>query len=454
MNLPDTSNPIATPSTAASGSTLTFPPSFVFGTATAAHQVEGDNKNSDWWDFEQQPGRIHDGTTSGRACEHYSRFREDLDLITGIHNTAYRFSVEWAKIEPEPGQFDQSVLDHYREVIATCRAKGLEPLVTLYHFVLPRWFAQKGGWLNEDSVEAFTRYVTVVRDALGEGVTWWVTINEPMVYLYHAYLMGMWPPAERNFLHMAKAGRSLLRAHIEAYKVLRAKPGFGGKDAQVGIAKHLRVFDPMREGNSRDLWAANRQAQAFNWAFLDSLETGDYHLPMGMGGVIPGHVPCQDFVGINYYTRDRVQFAVSLPATFFGATLKTPNAPLNDLGWEIYPDGITRLIRTVHEKYGKPIWITENGIADTTDAKRPAFVVHHLAGVAKAVSEGIPVLGYFHWSLYDNFEWADGYAPRFGLYAVDYQTQARTLRAGGKLYGEIARTRTITPQMLEQYRIE
>lgn len=429
---------------------LTFPPTFAFGVATAAHQVEGDNSNSDWWDFEQEPGRIDDQTRSGRACEHYSRFREDLQLVKDLNCTVYRFSIEWAKVEPEKGRFDQDVLAHYREVITTCRSMGLEPLVTLYHFTLPRWFANKGGWLNPESFADFQSYVTKVVDVLGDQVRWWVTINEPMVYLYQSYLIGKWPPAQKSFPNMVKAGRHLLRAHIEAYKILHAKPGFEGQPAQVGIAKHMRVFDAHREGDRWDGWATRRQEEAFNWVFMDSLEKGRYLFPLGIGESIPGAVPCHDFVGVNYYSRDRVMFSVKAAAAMFGVNLKTEGALQNDLGWELYPDGMLRVLRDIHKRYHKPIWITENGLADAADTRRASFVVQHLARVAQATQEGIPVLGYCHWSLYDNFEWAEGFKPRFGLFAVDYDTQARTLRPGGKVYARIAQEHAITQEILSQ----
>lgn len=430
---------------------LRFPEEFQFGVATAAHQVEGHNHTSDWWTFEQEAGRIHDGTQSGAACEHYTRFREDLELISALSCTVYRFSIEWAKVEPEPGRFDPAVLAHYREVILACRAKGIEPLVTLYHFTLPRWFADRGNWLSPESVDAFTRYVRAVRDALGDLVTWWCTINEPVVYMYHAWLTGVWPPAHKSFLEMSKVGRHLILGHIAAYKVLHEKEGYQGKPVQVGIAKHLRVFDPWREGSRADAWAAAQQEYGFNWAFLDSLEQGRFRFPLGLGEKIPGAIPCQDYLGINYYTRDRVQFAVSAALNLFGVSLKTPHAPLNDLSWEIYPEGLTRLLRTAYRRYGKHIWITENGLADASDRLRPAFVAHHMTAVARSLEEGVPLLGYCHWSLYDNFEWAEGYTPRFGLYAVDYQTQARTLRPGGALYGQIAREKALSPSLVEQY---
>jgi beta-glucosidase len=431
--------------------TLRFPADFQFGAATAAHQVEGGNDQSDWWDFELIPGHIADSSRSGLACDHYHRFREDLDLLRALNLTTYRFSVEWARIEPEPGRFDTAAIEHYLDVIDACRSRGIEPFVTLYHFTLPRWFAARGGWLASDAPAVFGRFVRAVAQSLASRVTLWVTLNEPIVYLYQGFLEGVWPPGKNDVRKMALAGRNLIRAHLEAYQILHSRPGFGGEPPQVGLAKHLRIFDPAREGNRLDSIAATAQEASFNWAFLDSLHRGRFMPPFGLGEPIPGAVPAQDFIGMNYYSRGRVRFAPSQPGTLFGLQGTTPGAPLNDLGWEIYPEGITRLLRTVHRRYNRPIWITENGIADATDRRRPAFIVHHLAQIARAIGEGIPVRGYYHWSLIDNFEWAEGFSARFGLYTVNYANQTRTLRPSGALYGQIAAERALRAGWLEQY---
>jgi beta-glucosidase len=432
------------------GAVLRFPPSFRFGAATAAHQVEGGNDGCDWWDFEQVRGRIADKSRSGRACDHYHRFREDLDLLRALHLTTYRFSVEWARIEPEFGRIDRAALDHYAEVIDACRSRGIEPCVTLYHFTLPRWFAARGGWVAPSSPSVFGRYVRAVQEAIGDQVALWVTINEPNVYLYQGYLQGAWPPAERSEWRMILAGRNLLRAHFEAYAILRARPGFGGGPPAVGIAQHLRVFDPAREWNPLDRIAAKTQSTVFNWSFLDSLHQGRMRPPFGLGELAPGPGPAYDFIGVNYYARGRVRVDPGKPGALFGAQETPPGALQSDLGWEIYPEGLRSMLREVDARYGRPIWITENGIADATDRLRPRFIVDHLAQVARATAEGIPVKGYYYWSLLDNFEWAEGFRPRFGLYEMDYATGARSLRPSGALYAQIAQEHAIRPHLLQE----
>jgi len=435
----------------ADDATLRFPAGFRFGVATAAHQVEGDNDHSDWWDFERLPGRIADGSRSGRACEHHQRFREDLSLVRELHNDTYRFSVEWARVEPRPGQFDGAALAHYRAVAEACRSLGVEPLVTLHHFTLPRWFAARGGWLAPDAVADFRRYARAVVAALAPLVRLWVTLNEPMIFLYHGYLLGVWPPGERSLRRAVRAGRALVRAHVEAYKVLHEAPGFGGAAPQVGVAHNLLVFDPARPGHRWDRWAAAAQGAVFNWSFPDSFDGGRYCPPLGSGDAVPGWVPCQDFVGVNYYMRRRVRFAPGRPGALFGAEVRPPGVPRSDLGWETYPEGLARVLRAAHRRYGRTLWVTENGIADAHDTRRGAYVVHHLAAVARVLGEGVPVAGYCHWSLYDNFEWAEGFSARFGLYEVDYATQRRTLRAGSRVYAEIAAARAVLPRFAEQY---
>ena len=433
-----------------------FPDDFYFGAATAAHQVEGGNDASDWWDFEREPGRIKDDRRSGAACEHYGRFREDIGLLRALSLNAYRFSVEWARIEPEPGRIDGAALAHYADVVDACLAAGVEPCLTLYHFTLPRWFAARGGWLSSDAPQAFGRFARAVAEALAGRVHLWVTINEPIVYLYHGLVVGIWPPGVKSLRAMAVGGRNLIRGHFEALREIRRasdRARGGSRPAITGLASHLRVFDTAREGSALDRGAAAVQEAIFNWAFLDSVQRGRLMPPFGVGERVPGALPGQDFLGVNYYTRGRVRFDVTRPGELFGAQETTPGAPVNDLGWEIYPEGIRRVVREAHRRYGLPIYITENGIADAADRMRAGYIVSHLDQILKAIEEGVPIQGYYHWSLMDNFEWAEGFTPRFGLYAMDYATQARSLRPSGALYGRIAAARSLPSEVVARHPI-
>jgi beta-glucosidase len=434
-----------------------FPDDFRFGAATAAHQVEGGNDGSDWWDFEREPGRIKDGSRSGAACEHYSRFREDIGLLRELSLTTYRFSVEWARVEPEPGRIDGAALAHYVEMVDACLAAGVEPCVTLYHFTLPRWFAARGGWLSSDAPGAFGRFARAVAEAFAGRVSLWVTLNEPIVYLYHGLLAGIWPPGARSPRAMILAGRNLIRAHFEArreiHRVSDRAPAARGPSI-TGLASNLRVFDPAREGNLLDRGAAAVQEAIYNWAFLDSVHLGRLIPPFGLReAVSSGPWPGQDFLGVNYYTRGRVRFDITSPTELFGAQETSPGAPVSDLGWEIYPEGIRRVVRKAYERYGLPVYITENGIADAADRMRAGFLVRHLDQILRMIEEGTPIKGYYHWSIIDNFEWAEGFTPRFGLYAVDYATQERSLRPSGALYGRIAAARSLPSELVARHPI-
>lgn len=394
---------------------LTFPPSFLFGTATSATQVEGGCQTLDWWSFAREPGRIAHGDTPDVACDHWNRFQDDVGLQTALGLEVHRFSVEWGRLEPRDGTFDDDVLHRYREEVRALRHAGIEPMVTLHHFTFPSWLAERGGVLAPEFPARFAALAGRVGRALASDVRLWVTVNEPNVLLAQGFLLGAWPPAKRAPHLVPSAILALRRAHVAAYRALHDTV----KGAQVGLAHALRVMTP---GPSlADRAVARGLDLAFNGLFLD--------LP-------------QDYLGVNYYSRDVVRFAPTRPGELFASRGVAAGAPVSDLGWEIYPEGLGVLLRRLAPRR-KPIWITENGIADARDRLRGGFLLDHLREIALALREGVDVRGYCHWSLMDNFEWAEGYGPRFGLYAVDYATQARTLRASGALYRRIARERRL-----------
>ena len=393
-----------------------LPSAFSFGTATSATQVEGGCATSDWWAFAHAAGRVARGDVPDVACDHWNRFREDVALQVALGMQSHRLSVEWARVEPADGRFDDAAVDRYREETALLRASGIEPMVTLHHFSFPTWLAERGGAEAPELPERFARFAERVARALARDVTHWVTINEPNVLVAQGWLLGVWPPARRDPVGAVRAARNLRRAHIAAYRAVHAARA----GARVGLAHHVRVATPASPA-LRDRLAARALDVVFNEPFLD--------LP-------------QDFVGLNYYSRDVVRFDATKPAELFAARTVPPGAPVNDLGWEIFPEGLGQVLRSLGKKR-KPIWITENGIADAADEKRERFIVDHLREVARAIEDGVDVRGYLHWSLLDNFEWAEGYAPRFGLYEVDYATQKRTLRPSGRAYARIAAAREV-----------
>ena len=385
-----------------------FPAGFLWGTATSAHQIEGGNENN-WTEWERKKGNIKDGSISGRACNSYELYAEDIKLAKELNNNVYRFGIEWSRVEPQRGKFDLNELHHYQKVIAECRRNGLEPLVTLYHWTQPLWFAKLGGWLNKQSPVIFRRYVEQVAKVFGNDVTFWCTINEPMIYAYNSYWLGKWVPQEKSFFKFKKVIKNLAAAHKLAYFTLHER----NSRCQVSIAKNNQFFEPYL-----DTWfnitAVNFVRNFWNHSFLNKIKD------------------TLDYIGLNYYFHNLVY------VSFSGYVLMNENKEVSDLGWEIYPPGLYEVLKEL-QIYNLPIYILENGLADARDAKRTDFIREHLRAAHKAIGEGVDVRGYCHWSLMDNFEWADGYEPKFGLYEVDLKTFKRTPRPSAKVYSEIAK---------------
>jgi beta-glucosidase len=425
---------------------LNFPPDFLWGTATAAHQVEGGNRNNDWWEWEHLPGKIADGTTSEKACDQYNRFAADFDLIKNFGHNAHRFSLEWSRIEPREGVFSTTEIEHYRQVLVALRERGIEPMVTLHHFTNPLWLSSMGGWENPRVVEYFSRYTKVVAAELGDLVRFWNTINEPTIYAYMGYLEGVAPPGAQNPRLAALVSMNMLRAHGLAYHILHETSR--GKRCEVGIAKHIRITDPLRPRNVLDQAAAKFSDFIMNQWFLEAVETGRPAWPVGMGQKVQLLANTQDFIGLNYYSREMIRCNPFNVRSFFIENITLPGSPINDLGWEIYPEGFYRVLMRL-KKYGKPIYVTENGIPAINDAQRCEYLKEHLIQLHRAIQQGVDVRGYFHWSLLDNFEWEEGLTPRFGLVAVNYDTQERTPRQSCRIYGKIASENKLDPAWFE-----
>lgn len=428
---------------------IRFPDDFLWGTATSAHQVEGGNTNNDWWEWEQTKGRIKGGATSQRACDHYNRYGEDWRLARSLGQNAHRLSVEWSRIEPQEGMWDESALAHYRESLLVMRDEGLQPMVTLHHFTNPRWFVACGGWENERSVRQFTRFVTRVVSQLEDLCTLWVTINEPMVYYYEGYLTRRWPPGKGGPLRGLWTVRNMLRAHAKAYRLIHAmQPA-----AQVGVAHNMRLFDPLNPRSRLDRAVAAAEDRVFNRVLLWALADGFVRLPLGLGGYWQEAADSLDFVGLNYYTRDMVSFSLRQATAFCARNTVRAGAPTDLFGWEIYAEGLYRLLMQLAD-FGKPIYVTESGLADAADEKRPRYIVDIVRAMWRAMQEGAPVKGYFHWSLLDNFEWAEGYSVPFGLVAVDPSDQERTVKHSGRVYQKICQARGVDADLGRLYPVE
>jgi len=382
-----------------------FPDGFLWGATTSSHQIEGNNENN-WTEWEKQ-GHIKDGSISGRACNSYELYKEDIKLCKELNNNVYRFSLEWSRIEPEEGKFDQEALEHYKKIIQACKRNDIEPIVTLYHWTQPIWFAKMGGWTNKHSSVLFRRYVEKVAKKIGADVKFWCTINEPMIYAYNSYAQAKWPPQKKSIFKFRKVIKNLARAHQKAYYVLHDV----NSSAQVSVAKNNQFFEPYVNTIFNRLMV-NIVSNFWNHSFLKKVKKE------------------LDYIGLNYYFHNLMFFSWS------GHAQMNENKQTNDMDWEIYPKGIYEVLKDLR-KYKLPIYILENGLADAKDSRREDFIKDHLRNAHKAIKEGVDLRGYCHWSLIDNFEWSEGFEPKFGLYKVNLKTFERTPRPSAKVYAEI-----------------
>ncbi len=424
-----------------------FPKGFLWGCATASHQVEGDNRNNDWWDWEQTPGRVTDGQRSGLACDWWGgRWQEDLDRATSSGQNAHRLSVEWSRIEPSPAVWDEEALEHYRQIIRGALERGLMPMVTLHHFTNPRWLVEQGGWLSADIVPLFQRYARKVAGALQDLVGLWVTINEPNAYAYSAYSAGVFPPGERNTGKALAAMRAMTRAHAAAYHAIHeVQPA-----ALVGMAHHVRGMLPARPGNPLDALVAGLRSRVFNDTIARAAWDGRFRA-LGAYQRMPEAARTQDYIGLNYYTVERCAFDLGHPGELFGRSFYPTGADLSPNGFIANePEGLAAALSWAR-RFGLPIYITENGVEDAEDRLRPRYLAAHVRQAWKAVNVGVPVRGYFHWSLVDNFEWDRGWTQRFGLWALDVVTQERRKRPSADLYAEICRANSLSTEMVAGY---
>jgi beta-glucosidase len=430
---------------------LSFPDKFLWGTATAAHQVEGNNANNDWWAFEQQPDAIWSGDRSGLACDWWANAERDFDLMAQMGHNAHRLSVEWSRIEPEEGVYDLAAVARYRQMLAGLRQRSIEPMVTLFHFSTPLWLARQGGWRNPAAVGHFRRFVRHAAEQLGDLVTLWCTINEPAVYAALGYLFGEHAPGEASLPLCRRVLRHLIQAHGAAYRVIHALDG----SARVGLVKNVQIFEPLVPNDRVAAWVAGVLDWFFNGLVLQAVRDGRWGFPLGLGLATHGSlVDSLDFLGLNYYTRQRVHLSQRGDG-LLNVLQPTPGAENSDCGrhgtyGEVYPAGMYRVLKRV-AGLGKPLYITENGLPDADDDQRPRFLLTHLAQVQRAIAEGVDVRGYYHWSFADNFEWAEGWALRFGLVALDEASQVRTPRPSARLYSQVIAANAITREMVETY---
>ena len=422
--------------------TFTFPKTFLWGAATSGHQVEGNNTHSDWWAWEQAR-RVKE--PSGLACDHYRRFADDFDLARSLGHTVHRFSIEWSRIEPAEGQWDEAALAHYAEVVRALRARQLEPVVTLHHFTTPQWLVTQGGWTNPKVVEAFERYVRRVSAALDGAVRYWITINEPMVYVRMHYVQGLGPPGGRNLRDALRVTEHLLRAHAAGYHALHGAWRVGQPKPQVSIAHCVPSFVACRRWFPMDRLATWMTDRIFNIAVVEALLEGRWRVP-GVGRWrIPEACQTLDFLGINYYSRQFMRWSPNRHGWLAENCDLAHHREVTErssLGWDVHAPAFAQALR-LFAWTRLPILVTENGTYMTDDRQRWRFIERNVQSMAGAMRHGAPVVGYCYWSLLDNFEWAEGFGPRFGLIEVDYPTQQRRIRESARRYAEICRTNQI-----------
>ena len=406
---------------------LKFPKKFLWGVATSAHQVEGGQHNQ-WsvWELEnaralvaQAPYHYDDldswpevkeqassprNYVSGKAVDHYNRYEKDLDLIYKMNMNAFRLSIEWSRIQPKADAWDAGEIEHYKAVMAACKQRGIEPIVTLFHFTLPVWFSELGGFEHAANVRYFVAFAERIMSEIGATVRYVITINEPETYINQSYVEGSWPPQVVNRRRAMMVRHNLVRAHNQVADKLHA----ASRRYKISIAKNYSYIYP-----GDDAWLTVRASRMKQYQQNDAF--------------LKRVIKRCDFIGINYYFSDRM----------YGYRTHNPDQNMSDVGWDMQPQYLARALYDLNEKYNKPILITENGVADASDSVRKWWLTQTIAAMQSALGKGIPVIGYLHWSLTDTFEWEKGSWPRFGLFAVNYKTMERTPRASATWLAQV-----------------
>lgn len=408
------------------GKVYQFPKDFLWGVAISSYQTEGNNYYSDWYAWEKL-GKIKDGSLSGQACDFYHLYQSDINLAKNLNLNAFRLSIEWSRIEPEEGKFDQKAIKHYQKVLTFLKEKKFKVFLTLWHFTLPYWLAKKGGWENKNSVLYFTRLVEKIVPEFVNFVDFWLTINEPLIYIGCAYFLGLWPPEKKNLFASLKVFFNLIKAHKKSYQIIHQIDS----KAKVGLANNLVYFKPVRN-NFFDEKLAKIFHYFYNYSF--------YNLTKG----------AHDFIGLNYYTCHRVKFFKIFDLI---KRMTSENPETRVLRKEVHPEGLYFLLKDL-KRFNLPIYITENGLADEGDLRRRRFILRHLKYLWQAIQEGVDVRGYLYWSLIDNFEWKEGFKPRFGLIKIDYENLARIPKRSAFLYQEICQNNALTQEIVEKYEPE
>lgn len=405
-----------------------FPKDFYWGASTASHQVEGGTENqwSVWelahakelansaemrlghlpnWNEIKKQATKPENYVSGKGVEHYQRYKEDFDIAKKLNLNSFRFGIEWARLEPEEGQWNEEAVEHYRKYIEELKKRGIEPFLNIWHWTVPLWFEQNGGFTKRSNIKYFSNFVDKIAKEYGRDLRYIITLNEPNVYTTFCFITAEWPPQERNYLKAIMTAYNLVTAHKKAYKTLKKS----NPHMQIGIATQLANIQAKRPHNFVDEAVTKTMRYGWNWWYLRRIRK------------------YQDFVGFNYYFTDYYK----------NFKRENPQVPKSDIGWYMEPEGLYPLLIRAWAHHKKPIIITENGVADSQDQYRQWWIEETIIAMAKAISEGVDVAGYFHWSLLDNFEWAYGWWPKFGLVEVNrISGMKRTVRQSAKWYAE------------------
>ncbi len=425
--------------------TYHFPKGFLWGTATAAHQVEGNNTNNQWWKWEQDG---HTNGKSGLACDWWGgRWREDFDRAAETGQNAHRLSVEWSRIQPAPDRWDEDALERYRAMLRGLRERGITPMVTLHHFSDPLWVYEKGAWENADVAAWFEKFVRKTVEALKEYCTMWCTINEPNVYALTGYANGAFPPGVNDLKRAIQVEANMLRGHVAAYRAIHEiQP-----EARVGYALHFRTM-VAKSWSPLDKLMRNIRYSGINMAFPSGISGGVLRSPVGNVS-IPEAKGTQDFLGINYYSEDTISFNLLNPKELFTHTGFPVDAEMSENNFIAnIPEGFFNTLKWAVRTYPNlPIIVSENGVEDSADKMRPRYLAQHIHQMWRAVNFNWPVKGYFHWSLVDNFEWERGWTQRFGLWALDVETQKRTKRPSADLYAAICHENGLSSEMVAKW---
>lgn len=410
----------------------------ILGAASAATQIEGGGFTHTWSDWYDK-GHITDGSNPARANDHLNRWKEDIDLMSEMGISIYRLSIEWARLEPAKGSYDEEAVRWYRNLLEYMKSKGVAPLLTIHHFTNPLWFEETGGFANPANIPVYLKFAEYAVRKFGDLADEYVTINEPNVFAVMGYNNGVFPPGMRSMWTAMRVQSVMANCHILAYSLIhRLRSEMGYSNTKVGFAHHARVFIPKNACNIWHRICTCIVSRMFQGALTRACLLGRFIFPFKKYSKIRSGCYA-DFLGLNYYTRSAVS---SLADGVREGSLR------NDLGWEIYPEGIAQCAGDLYKLLKKPVYITENGTCDNNDSFRSLYIYDHLKAL---INSGLPVERYYHWSFTDNFEWCEGESARFGLVHIDYDTQKRTIKKSGHFYTAMIKNKCVTNEMYNEF---